>query len=63
MSGVGELEPVRSRNNSVCQSSRKRKNNAGVDETGTNSETDANEFLLTGGFGNVYLHKYCSYLF
>ena len=53
ISGEGDPEPVRSRNNSVCHSSVKRKDNP-VLQLGSNPEADANEFLLTaGGLGKL----------
>ena len=54
ISGEGDPEPVRSRNNSLCHSSFKRKDNP-VFHLGSNPEADANEFLLTaGGIGNYF---------
>ncbi|XP_076804604.1 uncharacterized protein LOC143448664 [Clavelina lepadiformis] len=53
LSGVGDPEPLRSRNNSVCHFG-KAKHVEGHNDSCNNSETDANDFLLTaGGFGQL----------
>nr|XP_009858961.2 uncharacterized protein LOC100177004 isoform X1 [Ciona intestinalis] len=57
LTGVGIPEPLQSRNNSVCHVTNKSKINQStvIDDSNENSEADANDFLLSGGFGKGLL--------
>uniref|UniRef100_F6WTU1 G-protein coupled receptors family 1 profile domain-containing protein n=1 Tax=Ciona intestinalis TaxID=7719 RepID=F6WTU1_CIOIN len=60
LTGVGIPEPLQSRNNSVCHVTNKSKINQStvIDDSNENSEADANDFLLSGGFGKDNTVRY-----